>query len=39
MVGRGKDHYTVHLGGDADGTRLNTAYADRVHLDDLDGGC
>jgi sulfite reductase (ferredoxin) len=35
VVGRGKDHYTVHLGGDADGTRLNSVYADRVHLDDL----
>jgi sulfite reductase (ferredoxin) len=35
VVGRGKDHYTVHLGGDAEGTRLNRLYADRVHLDDL----
>jgi sulfite reductase (ferredoxin) len=35
VVGRGKDHYTVHLGGDAEGTRLNEVYADRVHLDDL----
>jgi sulfite reductase (ferredoxin) len=35
VVGRGKDHYTVHLGGDAEGTRLNQVYADRVHLDDL----
>ncbi|MTV26308.1 NADPH-dependent assimilatory sulfite reductase hemoprotein subunit [Nitriliruptoraceae bacterium ZYF776] len=35
VVGRGKDHYTVHLGGDAVGTRLNEIVADRVHLDDL----
>lgn len=35
VVGRGKDHYVVHLGGDADGTRLNSVFADRVHLDDL----
>ncbi|MPZ73847.1 MAG: NADPH-dependent assimilatory sulfite reductase hemoprotein subunit [Nitriliruptorales bacterium] len=30
IVGRGKDHYTVYLGGDAEGTRLNTEYVDRV---------
>lgn len=30
IVGRGKDHYTIYLGGDADGTRLNTEYVDRV---------
>ena len=30
IVGRGKDHYTVYLGGDAHGTRLNTEYVDRV---------
>jgi sulfite reductase (ferredoxin) len=35
VIGRGKDHYTVNLGGDAVGARLNTPYADRVHLDDL----
>jgi sulfite reductase (ferredoxin) len=30
IVGRGKDHYTIYLGGDADGTRLNAEYVDRV---------
>jgi len=35
VVGRGRDHYTVHLGGDAQGTRLNHLFADRIHLDDL----
>ena len=30
IVGRGKDHYTIYLGGDAEGTRLNTEYVDRV---------
>ena len=30
IVGRGKDHYTLYLGGDADGTRLNAEYVDRV---------
>jgi sulfite reductase (ferredoxin) len=30
IVGRGKDHYTVFLGGNAEGTRLNETYADRV---------
>ena len=30
VVGRGKDHYTIYLGGDAEGTRLNTEYVDRV---------
>ena len=37
VIGRGKDHYVVQLGGDADGTRLNEVFADRVHLDDLTG--
>ena len=32
IVGRGKDHYTIFLGGDAEGTRLNTEYADRVPM-------
>ncbi|GGI02653.1 NADPH-dependent assimilatory sulfite reductase hemoprotein subunit [Egicoccus halophilus] len=32
VVGRGKDHYTVHLGGDDVGTRLNEVFADRVGL-------
>jgi len=35
VVGRGKDHYTVHLGGDDVGTRLNEVYADRVGLDQV----
>ena len=30
IVGRGKDHYTIYLGGDAQGTRLNTEYVDRI---------
>jgi sulfite reductase (ferredoxin) len=30
IVGRGKDHYTIYLGGNAEGTRLNEEYADRV---------
>lgn len=30
IVGRGKDRYTLFLGGDADGTRLNGRYADHV---------
>lgn len=30
LVGRGKDHYTIFLGGDANGTRLNRVYADRI---------
>ncbi|HVM20184.1 MAG TPA: NADPH-dependent assimilatory sulfite reductase hemoprotein subunit [Egibacteraceae bacterium] len=30
IVGRGKDHYTLHLGGNAEGTRLNSVYVDRV---------
>ena len=30
IVGRGKDHYTVYLGGNAEGTRLNVEYVDRV---------
>ncbi|MFA9432267.1 NADPH-dependent assimilatory sulfite reductase hemoprotein subunit [Egicoccus sp. AB-alg2] len=33
VVGRGKDHYTVHLGGDDAGTRLNEVFADRVSLE------
>ncbi len=35
VVGRGKDHYTVYLGGDALGTRLNAEFAGRIHLEDL----
>lgn len=35
IVGRGADHYTVLLGGDADGTRLNTVFADRVARADI----
>ena len=35
IVGRGKDAYTIVLGGDALGTRLNSCYTDRVGLDDL----
>ena len=30
IVGRGKDHYTIYLGGDAAGTRLNAEYVDHV---------
>ena len=30
IVGRGRDHYTIYLGGDAQGTRLNSEYVDRV---------
>ncbi len=30
VVGRGRDHYTLYLGGDADGTRLNREFADHV---------
>ena len=30
IVGRGKDHYTIYLGGDAEGTRLNAEYVDQV---------
>ena len=30
IVGRGKDHYTIYLGGNAEGTRLNETYVDRV---------
>ncbi|HSK22841.1 MAG TPA: NADPH-dependent assimilatory sulfite reductase hemoprotein subunit [Egicoccus sp.] len=35
VVGRGKDHYTIHLGGDDVGTRLNQVFADRVGLDQV----
>lgn len=35
LVGRGKDHYSIHLGGDDVGTRLNTQYADRVGVADV----
>jgi sulfite reductase (ferredoxin) len=35
VVGRGKDHYTVHVGGDAAGTRLNEVFADRVPLEQV----
>lgn len=35
IVGRGKDTYTVFLGGDAAGTRLGRTYADRIARDDL----
>ncbi|HWB71879.1 MAG TPA: NADPH-dependent assimilatory sulfite reductase hemoprotein subunit [Egibacteraceae bacterium] len=35
LVGRGHDKYTVFLGGDAHGTRLNAPYADHVALDDV----
>ncbi len=35
IVGRGKNHYNVFLGGDAHGTRLNTPFADRVAFNEL----
>ena len=35
VIGRGKDHYTVNLGGDEVGTRLNEVFADRVSLDQV----
>ncbi|MDP8970984.1 MAG: NADPH-dependent assimilatory sulfite reductase hemoprotein subunit [Actinomycetota bacterium] len=35
LVGRGHDKYTVFLGGDANGTRLNLLYADHVALDEV----
>lgn len=35
IVGRGKDQYTVFLGGDRDGTRLAEVYADRIARADL----
>lgn len=35
IVGRGKDHYALFLGGDAEGLRLNTPFADRVAFDRL----
>ncbi|MEA2621362.1 MAG: hypothetical protein QOH61_272 [Chloroflexota bacterium] len=37
LVGDAVDRYQVWLGGDAAGTRLATAVADRVHRDDLPG--
>lgn len=35
LVGRGHDKYTVFLGGDAHGTRLNAPYADHVALGEV----
>ena len=35
FVGRTKDVYNVYVGGDWENTRLNTLYADSVHVRDL----
>ncbi len=35
FVGRSKDIYTVYIGGDLNNTRLNTAYATLVRLENL----
>ena len=35
FVGRTKDVYNIHIGGDALNTRLNALYAPSVHLNDL----
>jgi len=35
FVGRTKDVYNIHIGGDALNTRLNAVYAPSVHLNDL----
>jgi sulfite reductase (ferredoxin) len=35
FVGRSMDQYLLLVGGQSNGTRLNTSYKDLVHLDDL----
>lgn len=35
IIGKQPDHYTVHIGGDFAGTRLNEKIFDKVHYDDL----
>jgi sulfite reductase (ferredoxin) len=35
IVGRSGDQYTIYLGGNMEGTRLNTLYRDLVRGDDL----
>lgn len=35
FVGRTKDVYNIYIGGDQAGTRLNTLYAQLIHLNDL----
>ncbi|GCE19855.1 NADPH-dependent assimilatory sulfite reductase hemoprotein subunit [Dictyobacter kobayashii] len=37
FVGRSKDLYNVHLGGDWQNTRLNTIYAQNVNVKDIPG--
>ncbi len=35
IVGRTPDNYTIFIGGDFEGTRLNTKILDRVHFNDI----
>jgi len=35
IIGRMPDNYTIHIGGDFAGTRLNEKIFDKVHYDDL----
>lgn len=35
IIGRQPDHYTIHIGGDFAGTRLNEKIFDKVHYDNI----